>query len=128
LNKTILFLSIAVTIAGLYFTVLKETELIPETGDLRLKSNTTSLTKTVVEFKVVSLSGKDLYIRDISGDCVIMPPAVALKIRNEYTLSGECSKLAVEDGTVDLIVSYKVKGEPEIKRQALKLYLNKTVS
>ncbi len=123
MNKAILFLSFAVTVAGLYFIVFKGSEVISYEGDVKPTSNTTSLTKNVVSFKVSSSAGRDLYIQEIEVDCFIMPPAVALRKSNEYTLTGDCLGPSVSDGTVDLIVTYKTKGDPKLKQQALKIYL-----
>ena len=123
MNKAILFLSFAVTVAGLYFIVFKGAEVIPYEGDVKPTSNTTSLTKNVVSFKVTSSAGRDIYLQEIEGDCLIMPPAVALRRANEYTLTGDCLAPSVSDGTVDLVVTYKLKGDPKLKQQALKIYL-----
>lgn len=123
MNKAILFLSFAVTVAGLYFIVFKGAEVIPYEGDVKPTSNTTSLTKNVVSFKVTSSAGRDIYLQEIEGDCLIIPPVVALRRSNEYTLTGECIGPSLSDGTVDLVVTYKVKGDPKLKRQALKIYM-----
>lgn len=126
----VLLLAFAITIAGLYVIVFVEPENLPSTGHIKLESNKTTLKGKFVVFTIESASTKSVFITDISGDCIVIPPPISLKPRASFRMEGECrSDLVRSDGKVDLVFTYQVKGQDESQKQAVTLYLeNETES
>lgn len=118
-----LFLSIIITILGLYYIVFKENEPASYDGYLRPQFETVLVSNSNLEFSVISNSTKDLLVTDVTGDCSIMPPPIRLRNHGKLDLIGLCRGVALEDGTVDLIFTYKRRGTPEPLKQAMKIYL-----
>ncbi|MFH1788477.1 MAG: hypothetical protein ABH834_03765 [Candidatus Altiarchaeota archaeon] len=114
----------------MYVIVFLEPENLPLEGRIRLESNVTTLRGKFVVFTINSDSQNSIYITDIAGDCSIIPPPIALKPRASFDLDGECRlDLVRGDGTVDLVFTYKVKGQDGTEKQAIKIYLeNETES
>ncbi|MFH1835476.1 MAG: hypothetical protein ABH851_04740 [Methanobacteriota archaeon] len=124
MNKTLLFLALFVTMAGIYYIILVEPVKSPLIGDLQLESKSVELDDNYVEFSIKNPLKSAVLITSVSGDCVIMPPPFPMKKDSSFKLSGECIGSKVNtDLTIDLVVNYKIQGQSGKKQQAIKLYL-----